>query len=297
MSTSWPKVRPSEVLQRSEEILIPTPDRQYREITVRLRGQGVIERGRIDGTSLAASRRYLARSGQFIISRIDARNGAMGIVPDDLDGAAVTNDFPLFNLRADRLVPSYLRWLSRTQGFVELCQRASEGTTNRVRLKEDRFLALDIPLPPLPEQRRVVARLDEAATHTNEASDLRQESLREAEALSQACREARYRRLQHHLGTRRLGDVCDTITDGDHNTPPFTDTGIRFIFVGNVSSGHLHFDKTKRVHERYFKGLSPGFSSSTRTSSSTSYGAATSDRRSIPGSSFGRGASVHWFPS
>jgi type I restriction enzyme S subunit len=36
---------------------------------------------------------------------------------------------------------------------------ASEGTTNRVRLKEDQFLAMTMPLPPLEEQRRIVERL------------------------------------------------------------------------------------------------------------------------------------------
>lgn len=45
-------------------------------------------------------------------------------------------------------------WLTKTRDFVDLCLRASEGTTNRVRLKEDRFLALEIPLPPLAGQRR-----------------------------------------------------------------------------------------------------------------------------------------------
>jgi type I restriction enzyme, S subunit len=257
MKASWPKVRLGEVLQRSEELVTPTPGSRYRELTVRLWGRGVVERGRSDSASLAGSRRYLARSGQFIASRIDARNGAMGIVPDELDGALVSNDFPLFNLRTDRLMPSYFGWLSRTQGFVESCQKASEGTTNRVRLKEDRFLALDIPLPPLAEQRRLVARIEGLAAHIHEARDLRSEAAEQAEALFRASIEMTYRGLRDRLGSLCLADVCETITDGDHNTPAFTDTGVRFIFVGNVSTGRLHFGSNKRVAEQYFKALSP----------------------------------------
>jgi hypothetical protein len=107
-------------------------------VTVRLWGNGVTERGRVLGAEVSG-RRFRARSGQFIASRIDARNGAMGLVPESLEGAIVTHDFPLFDLDRTRLEPAFLGWLCRTGGFVDLCRRASEGTTDRVRLKEAEF--------------------------------------------------------------------------------------------------------------------------------------------------------------
>jgi type I restriction enzyme S subunit len=134
MSNVQPAVKLYDLLKRSRETISPSIDAEYREITVRLWGKGVIERGRAVGADLAG-RRFVARAGQFITSRIDARNGAMGIVPDALDGALVTNDFPLFEVNTQHLDPSFLKWLCRTAPFIELCQRASEGTTNRVRLK------------------------------------------------------------------------------------------------------------------------------------------------------------------
>jgi restriction endonuclease S subunit len=85
------------------------------------------------------------------------------------DEAIVTNDFPVFNVVENRLLPTYLGWMCRTASFVEECKRASEGTTNRVRLQEDKFLAREIPLPPLAEQRRVVARIEELAAQIHEA--------------------------------------------------------------------------------------------------------------------------------
>jgi type I restriction enzyme, S subunit len=175
MSKAWPTASLGEVLQRSEEAIELQPDTEYRQITIKLWGKGVILRGTLTGAEIAASRQMVARPGQFILSRIDARNGALGLVPPELDGAVVTNDFPLFDVVQARLLPTYLSWLCRTAGFVELCQRASEGTTNRVRLQEDRFLALEIPLPPLPEQRRIVAGIEELAAEIHEARTLRQE--------------------------------------------------------------------------------------------------------------------------
>ena len=209
------------------------------------------------GSEIVSSRRLAARTGQFILSRIDARNGAFGLVPDSLDGAVVSNDFPLFTPNPFRLLPAFLDWISKTNAFVEICKAASEGTTNRVRLQEDRFLQMTVPLPPLPEQRRIVVRIEELAAKINEARTLRQRTAEEAEALSHSGVDAVFRKLRDRVGTKTLADVCHTITDGDHNTPRFTDEGVRFIFVGNVSSARLHFENSKRVSPDYFKTLKP----------------------------------------
>lgn len=183
MNTKWPTVRLGELLRRSEETLALLPDIEYREITVKLWGKGVVLRRVVTGSEVAGQHRYVARAGQFILSRIDARNGALGIVPEKLDGAIVTNDFPVFNLDSHRLLSSYLGWMCQTATFVEHCHRVSEGTTNRVRLQEGRFCATEIKLPPLAEQQRLVARIDELAAQVREARTARQQAVEEAEAL------------------------------------------------------------------------------------------------------------------
>ena len=76
-----------EVLQRSEEMVTLRPEAEYREVTVKLWGKGVVLRGMVAGAGISASRRYVASVGQLILSRIDARNGAIGIVPPELDGS------------------------------------------------------------------------------------------------------------------------------------------------------------------------------------------------------------------
>ena len=244
MSDQWPKVKLGDVLRRSEETVEPVADTEYREITVRLWGKGVVERSRAVGASLSG-RRFVAHAGQFIASRIDARNGAMGLVPESLEGALVTNDFPLFNLNTERLQPEYLGWLSRTAGFVELCRRASEGTTNRVRLQEGRFYALEIPLPPLSEQRRVVARIEKLANQINEAQNYRQEAAEEAEALGKF-------RLSDFVApgalTHPLRELCTQITDGEHATPLRIDERqVPLVTAKNVRDGYLDMSLTDFV--------------------------------------------------
>lgn len=149
-------------------------------------------------------RQMVARGGQFILSRIDARNGALGLVPPELDEAIVTNDFPVFNVVENRLLPVYLGWLCRTASFVEECKRASEGTTNRVRLQEDKFLSREISQPPLAEQRRVVARIEELAAQINEARTL----LQEIEYNLNAMLAAAHRQIAEDAPRKPLGEVA-----------------------------------------------------------------------------------------
>jgi len=83
---------------------------------------------------------------------------SLDFVPEELDGAVVSNDFPVFKINTSLVCPSFLEWMSKTKGFVDICKAASEGTTNRVRLKEDRFLAMQILLPSPEEQQRIVGK-------------------------------------------------------------------------------------------------------------------------------------------
>lgn len=185
MSAVWPTVALGDLLRRSERTVLLYPEMTYKEVTVRMNGKGVVERRQVQGLEIASDRRYQASAGQFIISRIDARNGASGLVPNELNGAVVTNDFPLFDVAQDRLDSAFLNWMSKTASFVDLCKRASEGTTNRVRLSEDRFKALEIALPPLAEQRRIVAQIEELASKIEEARKTRKIAIEELAALRQ----------------------------------------------------------------------------------------------------------------
>jgi type I restriction enzyme S subunit len=231
MSESWPATEISDILKHSADTVRIEPDRDYHEITVKLWGKGVVLRGTVSGARISGSRRFVAKSGQFILSRIDARNGAFGIVPNDLDGAIVTNDFPLFDLEKTLIDPDYLSWLSKTHAFIELCTSASEGTTNRVRLQEERFLSSKIHLPPLAEQRRIVARIEELAVRIVTASSSRDQAVQAAEALRRTVAE------QAFVGDCprvRLEEVCALITDGTHQTPRYVEDGFTFLSAQNI---------------------------------------------------------------
>lgn len=160
----WQPTPLADVLQKNNKRIPLVPDDDYKQITVRLWGKGLALRGVCKGAEIAASEQIEVKAGQFIISKIDARHGAFGLVPPELDGAVVSGDFPSFDVNAKRMLPRFLLWLSRTEQFVSLCRGSSEGSTNRVRLKEATLLTSKVALPPISEQRRIVERLDAVST-------------------------------------------------------------------------------------------------------------------------------------
>ena len=156
-------------LNKSQNWVEPEPGETYKQITARLWGKGLTLRAEVSGSQIAAVRQLQVKAGQFLLSRIDARHGAFGIVPMSLAGALVSNDFPCFDIDSKVVLPTYFAWYARTENFIALCRRASEGSTNRVRLKENEFLRMTVSLPPPAEQQRIVAKLDKTAALVGEA--------------------------------------------------------------------------------------------------------------------------------
>lgn len=249
MGKNWPMVPLGEILTKSEEWIKVEPDKQYKQVTVKLWGQGIVLRNIVFGNEIAATKRLCARADQFIVSRIDARNGAFGLIPDSLDKAIVSNDFPSFILNTARIVPKYLAWLSKTRGFIDLCNAASEGTTNRIRLKEERFLSIEITLPTLGEQQRIVARIEELADKLEESQRLRQQSINEAELLfNKAIQTIFLKGIEEGWPKGRLGDYVTSDCYGTSEKTNDDISGTPILGMKHIQNGRLEIRDLKYLH-------------------------------------------------
>ena len=203
----WPMVVLGDVLRRNERWTTLDPEHTYRQVTVRLWGKGVTLRGVCRGADIAASQQVEVHTGQFIVSRIDARHGAVGLVPAELDGAVVSGDFPCFDVVSDRILPGFMGWLSRSAPFVNLCRGASEGSTNRVRLKEARLLASRIALPPLDEQHCIIVRLDAVSARLKACAETAERQEAELAAMLQQA----FARITTGSPRARMADVAPLV--------------------------------------------------------------------------------------
>ena len=109
----------------------------------------------------------ICRSGDLVVNTLWAWMGAMGVSP--VDGIVS----PAYNVYAPgaRLDPSYVDVLVRLPQFAQEVTRYSKGVwSSRLRLYPEGLFAVFFPVPPLSEQREIIAQI---ASETDRLDDLR----------------------------------------------------------------------------------------------------------------------------
>ena len=168
----WPVVPLGEVAKQVQRSETPQPGTSYRQVGVRLWGQGAYQRGTIDGSETKYPVFYRVQKDDIIVNKIWARNGSVAVVTSDLDGSFGSSEFPTYEVDRTVLLPGWFAWFTKTPELWAQCDSLSRGTSGQNRLRPERFLEVCLPLPPLAEQHRIVAKLDKVAALVEEASSL-----------------------------------------------------------------------------------------------------------------------------
>jgi type I restriction enzyme S subunit len=123
--------------------------------------------GSMDKRVVDAGREYtmdlwFARPGDIVVAKIDLKNGAVGIVPDDWQNAAVTGHFAIYEPDRAKLLPEFFHRVIQAKFFKANLWRNKVGAEGRKEVKLEFFERQEIPLPPLAEQKAIVARWRDA---------------------------------------------------------------------------------------------------------------------------------------
>lgn len=153
---SYPLVKIGSFLKRNKTAIDVEDDTIYKRVTIKLYNGGVFLRDMEIGKNIGTKKQFVIKKGQFLLSKIDARNGAFGVVTEEVDDAIITGNFWTFDVDYSKINPYFLTLLTTTQKFMTFSQSASNGTTGRHYLQEERFLNTKIPLPSLEDQQRIV---------------------------------------------------------------------------------------------------------------------------------------------
>ncbi len=132
----------------------------YKRATIKLYGKGLSIRDEEIGSKINTKKQFLIKKDQLLLSKIDARNGAFGIVPKELDGAIITGNFWAFDINENFVNRDYLSYLLSSKKFYSICKDASSGVTNRKYLNETKFLAMEIELPKIEDQNKLITELN-----------------------------------------------------------------------------------------------------------------------------------------
>lgn len=203
--TCWPLVPLAEVISHRKQFVTVEPDVTYTRCRVQTSARGIVLRDRIPGSHLKTKRQQVCRAGEFLVAEIDAKVGGYGIVPDTLHGAIVSSHYFLFQIDKDRLSGRFLGWFSKTNNFRR--QVRPRGSTNYSAIRPRDLLQYRIPLPPLDEQRHVVAKLD----NVNSLLSVREGISDSAEDEAQAMLLSAFRQVVKNAPRKPMGKVAPLV--------------------------------------------------------------------------------------
>lgn len=131
--------------------------------------------------------------------------------------------------------------------------RLAAGSTVR-NLNIDLASRVVVPVPPLPEQRRIVAILDEASEAIATAKANTEKNLQNAREVFASALAGTFSGGAEAIS---LSDISLTISDGDHAPPPKAPSGVPFITISNIDkeTREIDFTNTFAVPREYFEGL------------------------------------------
>ena len=251
MNNSRPLVMLGEVLKPVSRPESVDPEKTYKILGAHWYAKGLYIKDVLSGSEIRAEKEYRVEEGDFVYNRLFAWKGSFAVATKADDGCYVSNEFPCFAVNCDRADPLYLwKYFSRTSAWDEALGLSTGGTpTSRNRLKEEKFLALKLPLPPLPEQRRIVARIEELAAKINEGRAMRERAVEETEALTISAKRSLFGETPQ-TNWIRLSRFVSEIENGKSpqcESRPATDDEWGVLKVGAISFGEFDERENKAL--------------------------------------------------
>nr|WP_270376964.1 restriction endonuclease subunit S [Escherichia coli] len=144
-------------------------NQEYDLVTVKRSRGGVIRREHLKGKDISVKSQFYIKEGDFLISKRQIVHGACGLVPKELSGSIVSNEYCVLTGKSGFYLP-YMEFLSESLYFQQTCFHSSIGVhIEKMIFKLDSWFKWPFNIPPLSEQKRIVKILstwDEAISVT-----------------------------------------------------------------------------------------------------------------------------------
>ena len=138
---------------------------------VTLHFDGTIERRDLRGKAEFKGKLCFAHAGDVVYSKIDVRNGAIGIIPTEMPTVAVSGEYPVYQVLPHIAIAEYIKLVFRTAYFRQAVNSMISGASGRKRVQPSQIESLNIPLPPLETQRAIVERWQQAQVEIAAANE------------------------------------------------------------------------------------------------------------------------------
>lgn len=185
MRDNWKNTLIKSFLSKADNRIEVLPNNSYSLLGLSLEGRGLFVREQKLGSEISSN--YLNRiiPGQFIYSRLFAWKGAFDFTREEFSNTYVSNEFPAFEIDKNKVNLKFLYYYFLQPKIWDEVEQYCMGVTkaSRNRFKEEYFLNLKIPLPPLSEQKRIAAKIESIKGKIEAIQKIRAEQEKEIENL------------------------------------------------------------------------------------------------------------------
>lgn len=146
--------------------------------------------------------------GDCLVSRLPDPAGRSCILPDLQTRMITSVDCTILRFNHSKLVPGFFSYFSQSKKYLEKVDDLTSGAT-RKRISRKNLGLIEVPVPPLSEQKRVVAILDQAFSEIDRARELTVENISNARKLFESYLGQVF--TQHGEGRTvyRMSEICE----------------------------------------------------------------------------------------
>ena len=161
-SGEWKKRTYSSILTEVKRSLKWDENELYKLISVRRRSEGLFFRESLYGRDIATKNLRPAKTGDFLISKMQIVHGASGLVTDEFDDAKISGSYiSLVSKDSNILDIRYYNFWSQMPIFYHQTFVSSFGVhIEKMTFDLDTFMSFGMPLPPIEEQHAIVSLIE-----------------------------------------------------------------------------------------------------------------------------------------
>jgi len=168
--------------------------------------------------------------GDCLVSRLPEPVGRSCILPR-IPRSITAVDCSIIRFKRTAILPEYFCYYSQSREYQRSVESKTSGTT-RKRISRSHLSDIEIPLPPLAEQKRIVALLDAGFAGIDEAKANAEANRKDANQLFRSHTQSIFTQSIDGWPTKKLGDICDF--EGGSQPP-------KSKFVYSQKSGYVRF--------------------------------------------------------
>lgn len=242
----WASKKIGQWLKLAERSIVLQDEEEYQLVTIRRGFGGVDSRGSFLGKNVLVKNYFIVKTGDFIISKRQIAHGACGIVPSELDGAVVSNEYNVF-LPQDGTNIQMFNLMMQLPHYKRLFYLMSDGVhIEKLLFKTQDWMKRTLAMPLLKEQKKIA----EILSTQDKAIELQGRKIEELKRFKNGCLEKMFPRKGQKVPEKRfpgftddweqrkVSDVAEICTGG---TPS---TGIEKYWYPKeipwLSSGEVH---------------------------------------------------------